>query len=75
MKSKVPEGIFKPTVSRAESKSDTTTQVARSILETETASREAKTKRLRQERLAKEAADALIVQPPKRKAVRATRKA
>ncbi|RCS24706.1 hypothetical protein DUT91_04300 [Phyllobacterium salinisoli] len=49
------DNLFKPT--RSESKSATTDNAARNILDTETSRREAKTARLKEARLAKEAAD------------------
>lgn len=48
-------GIFKPTPSRMESKSDTTTRVAREIINGQAAAWTAKAERLRAERLAREA--------------------
>jgi hypothetical protein len=51
----MPEGVFKPTPSRIEAKSDATTAVARKIVETDAAARVAKTERLRAARLAREA--------------------
>ncbi|HET7716460.1 MAG TPA: hypothetical protein VFK86_12625 [Bauldia sp.] len=46
-------GLFKP--SRLESRADNTTRVARMIVESESANRDAKTERLRLARLAREA--------------------
>lgn len=46
--------------SAAEAKSETTTRIARSMFETEAAARKAKTEKLRQARLAKEAAKAPV---------------
>lgn len=48
-------GIFSPTKSRTESKADTTTTAALSILKAETDHRRSKTEKLRQARLAHEA--------------------
>lgn len=48
-------GVFSPTVSRQDSKANTTNVVARSILETEARQRDAKTARLRALRLKMEA--------------------
>ena len=48
-------GIFAPNPSRQDSKATTTSNVARAILETEVKQREAKTARLRELRLKKEA--------------------
>ncbi len=47
--------IFAPTPSKQDSKANTTTSVARSILDAETKQREAKTARLRELRLKQEA--------------------
>jgi hypothetical protein len=52
---RIPEvGIFKPNPSRADTKIDATTRVAREIVETTSAARAAKTERLRAMRLARE---------------------
>jgi hypothetical protein len=56
-------GVFAPNPSRQDSKANTTTSVARAILETEVKQREAKTARLRELRLKKEAETAQ--EPPK----------
>jgi hypothetical protein len=48
-------GVFAPNPSRQDSKANTTSSVARSILEAEVKQREAKTARLRELRLKKEA--------------------
>jgi hypothetical protein len=55
LKKAISGGVFKPKPTTTEAKSDTTTRVARSIIEGEAAVREAKTARLRRARLAKEA--------------------
>lgn len=62
--------LFKPKPSKSESKADTTTNVARAILDDETARREAKTAKLRAQRLAMEEAQAAEapVKAPKRSA-------
>jgi hypothetical protein len=73
-------GIFAPNPSRQDSKASTTSSVARSILEAEVKQREAKTARLRELRLKKEAE---AVPPPakpakpaaKKRATKATAKA
>lgn len=49
------EGMFKAPRSKAESKADSTDSAARSIINAEVASREAKTAKLREARLAREA--------------------
>lgn len=53
--------------SAAEAKSEITTRVARSMFESETAARNAKTEKLRQARLAKEAAEAPVAAPAGKK--------
>lgn len=47
--------LFKPKASKAETKADTTTNAARTIIDAEVEKREAKTARLRQARLDREA--------------------
>ncbi|MBS9479060.1 hypothetical protein [Ancylobacter radicis] len=49
--------LFKPTLSRTESKAEAVSRIAMSMIEQEVAVREAKTERLRQARLAQEAVD------------------
>lgn len=65
-RSSIPEGVFKPKPTSSESKADTTTKTARSIISAEMAAREAKTERLRQARLTREAeaAPATNAKPP-----------
>lgn len=65
MKSLPDNGLFKPAQSRTEAKTDTTSRVARQILDLEAKTRTAKTERLRAARLAQEA-DAPPVVPPKK---------
>ncbi len=61
--------IFAPAPSKQDSKANTTTSVARSILDAETKQREAKTARLRELRLKKEAdAPAAEAKPAKKPA-------
>jgi hypothetical protein len=64
-------GIFAPNPSRQDSKASTTSSVARAILETEIKQREAKTARLRELRLKKEAE---TVPPPPKAAKPAAKK-
>ena len=64
----LPSGIFAPRQSRQESKADTTTTVARSILQAETKARDAKTAKLRAARLAQEAEAEPAPAKPKRAA-------
>ncbi len=52
------ETLFKPTLSRTESKAEAVSRIAMSMIEQETARREAKTERLRQARLDRDAAEA-----------------
>lgn len=61
-------GIFQATPSRAESKSDTTTRIAREIINGESAAWTAKTERLRAARLAREAAGTPDIAPPAKQA-------
>jgi hypothetical protein len=71
MKRPTADTVFKPTLSRTESKNDTTTRVARGIVDTEAAAMIAKTERLRAARLAREATDVKPASPARRrKAVR-----
>ncbi|RTM05185.1 MAG: hypothetical protein EKK31_15990 [Hyphomicrobiales bacterium] len=65
MKSLPDTGLFKPVPSRTEAKTDTTSRVARQILDLEAKTRTAKTERLRAARLAQEA-DAPPAAPPKK---------
>ncbi|MEQ1944008.1 hypothetical protein ABMA32_16460 [Mesorhizobium sp. VNQ89] len=61
--------IFAPVPSKQDSKANTTTSVARSILDAETKQREAKTARLRELRLKQEAeAPPVEVKPAKKTA-------
>lgn len=50
--------LFKPTLSRTESKAEAVSRIAMSMIEQETAQREAKTERLRQARMERDAAEA-----------------
>lgn len=70
-----PDGIFKPTTSKAEAKSDVTTKAARSLIDTEAAARNAKTERLRAARKAQEAVEALNPAPVKKARKQPVRKA
>ena len=65
----IPEGIFKPKPNASESRNDMATRIARELLESETASREAKTARLRAARLEMER-----LAPPLEKTLAAKRK-
>ena len=58
----VKEGLFKPLRSKQESKADLTTRTARAMFDAESAARDAKTARLRQARMEKEARE-LAEQP------------
>jgi hypothetical protein len=57
-------GLFKPTQSRTETKSDMTTKLARQIVDSEATARIAKTERLRAARLAQEP-EVLVAAPKK----------
>ena len=72
MKRTLPNSVFKPTLSRMESKNDATTRAARGIVDTETAAMDAKTERLRAARLAREASAEKPAAPEKRRRARAT---
>lgn len=50
------DGLFKPNLTKTESKAETVSRVARSMIDQEIAKRDAKTARLREARLAMEAA-------------------
>lgn len=67
-------GVLAPLPNRAESKANTTDAVFRSIVSAEAAAREAKTERLRQLRLKREA-EAAPEPAPKKRAARKTGKA
>jgi hypothetical protein len=56
--------LFKPKQSKAESKADTTNRTARGIIGAEAQKRDAKTARLRQARLEKEAVAPVTPAPP-----------
>lgn len=70
MKSVLEPGVFKPTQSRIEARSDATTRVARDIISGETAARAAQMARLRAARMEQEAAAEPVVVAVKKKAVR-----
>lgn len=59
--------------SKSETKAKTTTSVAKTLIDKETAARDAKTKRLREARLEREATEAKV-EPPAKKAKTSTRK-
>ncbi|HEY6632077.1 MAG TPA: hypothetical protein VIZ90_11550 [Rhizobiaceae bacterium] len=71
-------GVFAPTPSRQDSKANTTSSVARGILETEVKQREAKTARLRALRLKMEAEapapEPKAAKPAKKRATKAAAK-
>ena len=54
MKPLIEPGISKPNLSRTEAKNDATTRAAKQIIKGETASRQAKTERLRKARAARD---------------------
>lgn len=53
------DDMFKPHLSKTESKAEQVSRIAKSMIEQEIASRDAKTARLRAARLAREAAEAV----------------
>ncbi|MFK8252432.1 hypothetical protein [Ancylobacter terrae] len=63
------DDMFKPHLSKTESKAEQVSRIAKSMIEQEIASRDAKTARLRAARLAREAAEA----PPEQAAPRPAR--
>lgn len=65
------QSLFKPKASKAETKADTTTNAARTIIDAEAEKREAKTARLRQARLDQEALAAEQAAPAKPKRAKA----
>ena len=67
--------LFKPKPSKAETKADVTTHVARAIIGAEAERREAKTARLRQARLEDEATRATVSSPAKPRRAVALRRA
>ncbi|MBS3650978.1 hypothetical protein KEU06_20400 [Pseudaminobacter sp. 19-2017] len=69
----MPAGVYAPRPSRQESKADSTTNVARSIIEAEAKARDAKTAKLRALRLAQEAVSEPVA-PAKRPARKAAAK-
>lgn len=70
------ESIFKPTKSKAETKSEITDRTARAVIDAEANARDAKTERLKAQRLAMEAKRAAeeAANPAPVKKKRATRK-
>lgn len=60
MRHQIPDGVFKPIPTSGEKKSDTTARISQQIIDTEKSAREAKTRRLRMVREAKEQAEPLI---------------
>jgi hypothetical protein len=66
-RSEIPAGVYAPRPSRQESKADSTTSAARSIIEAEAKARDAKTAKLRALRLAQEAVSEPVA-PAKRPA-------
>jgi hypothetical protein len=64
MKRKVESGVFKPTQSRFESKSEATSKAAREMSDKENLARDAKIARLKAARIAQEAELAAAAPPP-----------
>lgn len=76
MKRAVESDLFKTPPSRRDAKGDTTTRLAREILDGEAAVRAAKTARLRAARLAQEAATPLpVASSPRKRAKKAPKTA
>lgn len=71
MSGNITEGLFKRPASKAESKADSTNRAAREIISGEAAKREAKTARLREARMALEAAQPAPEEAPKRRRTKA----
>lgn len=60
MRHQIPDGVFMPNPTSGEKKRDVTARAAQQIINTEKSAREAKTRRLRMVREAKEQAEPLI---------------
>ena len=73
MRHQIPDGVFKPSPTSGEKKSEVTARAAQQILDNERSARAAKTERLRLARLAKEQAEPVIT-PVKPKARPSKRK-
>lgn len=65
MKTPTRDTLFKPNLTKTESKAEAVSRIAMSMIEQETARRDAKTARLREARLAQEAAAAPAPIPAK----------
>lgn len=61
------DGIFKPNLTKTESKAETVSRIARSMIDQEVAKRDAKTARLREARIARDAALPALPAKPERK--------
>lgn len=61
------DGLFKPNLTKTESKAETVSRVARSMIDQEIAKRDAKTARLREARMARDAAVPAPPAKPERK--------
>ncbi|GLK71382.1 hypothetical protein KHC23_11410 [Ancylobacter dichloromethanicus] len=64
MPKRAPETLFKPKLSQSESKAESVSRIAMSMIEQESTLREAKIARLREARLAQEAAERAVAKPP-----------
>lgn len=62
------DGLFKPNLTKTESKAETVSRVARNMIDQEIAKRDAKTARLREARMARDAAVPVPPAKPERKA-------
>jgi len=68
MRHPIPAGIFKPTLTTGEKKSEATTRAAREIIDQENSKRDAKTARLRLARLERELEQQAVEPVAKRRA-------
>lgn len=73
MNKSVPSDMFKSKPTRVESKDENTSRAAKAIINDEAAQRRIKTERLRQARLAQEAAN-VTSQPPKKATARSRKR-
>ncbi|UOK70398.1 hypothetical protein [Ancylobacter polymorphus] len=74
MARKAPETPFVPKLSQSESKAETVSRIAMSMIESDTVTRDAKIARLREARLAREAADSAAAPAPTKPARRTVKR-
>jgi hypothetical protein len=74
MRHQIPDGVFKPNPTSGEKKRDVTARISQQIIDTEKSARDAKTRRLRLVREAKERAEPVIT-PVKARTKSSKRKA